>query len=67
MKILFYDIKKNELEFLLENSINNVEAYFFKTPLNQATYVDDKFLVGYGLDYDGYYRNIPYIGYVEGV
>ena len=29
--------------------------------------VDDKFLVGYGLDYDGYYRNIPYIGYVEGV
>ena len=27
--------------------------------------VDDKFLVGYGLDYDGYYRNIPYIGYIE--
>ncbi len=26
--------------------------------------VDDKFLVGYGLDYDGYYRNLPYIGYV---
>lgn len=29
--------------------------------------VDNKFLVGYGLDYDGYYRNIPYVGYVEGV
>ena len=27
--------------------------------------VDNKFLVGYGLDYDGYYRNIPYIGYVD--
>lgn len=27
--------------------------------------VDDKFLVGYGLDYDGYYRNLPYIGYLE--
>lgn len=27
--------------------------------------VDDKFLVGYGLDFNGYYRNIPYIGYVE--
>lgn len=26
--------------------------------------VDNKFLVGYGLDYDGYYRNIPYIGYI---
>lgn len=29
--------------------------------------IDDKFLVGYGLDYDGYYRNLPYIGYVENV
>ena len=25
--------------------------------------VDDKFVVGYGLDYDGYYRNLSYIGY----
>lgn len=27
--------------------------------------IDDKFLVGYGLDYDGYYRNLDYVGYVE--
>ncbi|MCM1265679.1 MAG: hypoxanthine phosphoribosyltransferase [Candidatus Gastranaerophilales bacterium] len=27
--------------------------------------IDDKFLVGYGLDYDGYYRNLRYVGYVE--
>ena len=27
--------------------------------------VDNKFLVGYGLDFEGYYRNIPYIGYVD--
>ena len=26
---------------------------------------DDLFLVGYGLDYNGKYRNLPYIGYVE--
>lgn len=25
--------------------------------------IDDKFVVGYGLDYMGYYRNLPYIGY----
>ena len=25
--------------------------------------VDDKFLIGYGLDYDGYGRNLSYIGY----
>ena len=27
--------------------------------------VDDKFVVGYGLDDNGYYRNLPYIGYFE--
>jgi len=27
--------------------------------------VDDKFLVGYGLDYQGYYRNLTYIGYLD--
>ncbi|MDD3236611.1 MAG: hypoxanthine phosphoribosyltransferase [Candidatus Gastranaerophilales bacterium] len=25
--------------------------------------IDNKFVVGYGLDYKGYYRNLPYIGY----
>lgn len=25
--------------------------------------IDDKFVVGYGLDYKGYMRNLPYIGY----
>ena len=34
---------------------------------NFISFHDNKFLVGYGLDYNGYYRNIPYIGYVEGV
>lgn len=27
--------------------------------------IDDKFVIGYGLDCDGCYRNLPYIGYVE--
>ena len=27
--------------------------------------IDDKFVLGYGLDYEGGYRNLPYIGYVE--
>jgi hypoxanthine phosphoribosyltransferase len=27
--------------------------------------VDNKFVVGYGLDYDGYFRNLKYIGYKE--
>lgn len=27
--------------------------------------IPDEFVVGYGLDYDQRYRNLPYIGYVE--
>ena len=27
--------------------------------------IPDKFVVGYGLDYDQYYRNLPYVGVVE--
>ena len=27
--------------------------------------IDDKFVVGYGLVYEGYFRNLPFIGYIE--
>ena len=27
--------------------------------------IDDKFVVGYGLDYEGYMRNLPFVGYFE--
>lgn len=27
--------------------------------------IDNKFVIGYGLDFDGHFRNLPYIGYVE--
>jgi len=28
--------------------------------------VEDKFIIGYGLDYDQKYRNLPYISYLQG-
>jgi len=41
---------------------------FRKTDI-EADYVgfdiDNKFVIGYGLDFDGHFRNLPYIGYVE--
>lgn len=27
--------------------------------------VDDEFLIGYGLDFDGYFRNLTFIGYAD--
>lgn len=27
--------------------------------------IDDKFVIGYGMDYDSLYRELPYIGYIE--
>ena len=29
--------------------------------------IEDQFIVGYGLDYDQQYRNLPFIGVVEGI
>ena len=28
--------------------------------------IEDRFVVGYGLDYAGQYRNLPYVGYLDG-
>ena len=35
------------------------------TPDFSAYEVDNKFIVGFGLDYCGYYRNLDYVGYFE--
>ncbi len=60
---LKHNFKTKTLKFcsLLDKKIKrevNIDPDYY------AFEVDDKFLVGYGLDYEGYYRNLPYIGYV---
>lgn len=67
-------------DFLLKsiNLKNKVKSLKFVSLLNKTSArkvevdidyygfeIDDKFIVGYGLDYDDYCRNIPYIGYFE--
>lgn len=64
MDFIRHNFKTNSLKFcsLLDKKVKrevkiDPDYYGFE--------IDDKFLVGYGLDYDGYYRNLPYIGYIE--
>ena len=34
-------------------------------PTYSGFVIDDLFVIGYGLDYDGKYRNLPYIGVLK--
>ena len=44
MKILFYDIRKIEFEYLTQNMPSFLEPYFINYPLNETTYIDEKIL-----------------------
>jgi hypoxanthine phosphoribosyltransferase len=55
-----YNTKKLRFATLINKKCNRVvdlEPDFYGFD------VDDKFLVGYGLDYIGFYRNLPYVGW----
>ncbi len=67
------------MQFLLERiKKENIESVKVATLLDKperrvveltADYVGftipNKFVLGYGMDYEEYYRNLPYIGYIE--
>jgi len=44
MKILFYDIKEFEFDYLSSHISNNIEPYFFRFHLNSQTYIDNKYI-----------------------
>ena len=65
----------NALKILLENRGANVEiCTLISKPARRETEVDvkymgmeipDEFVVGYGMDYDEHFRNLPYIGILK--
>ncbi len=47
--------------------LNKERARQVPVPIDYKGFdIDDVFVVGYGLDYDGLYRNLPYIGVLDG-
>ncbi|MEA3432876.1 MAG: hypoxanthine phosphoribosyltransferase [candidate division WOR-3 bacterium] len=45
--------------------VKNVKRMFDITPDYFGFTIEDKFVVGYGLDYDGKFRELPYIAEIE--
>lgn len=43
MKIMFFDVKELELDYLKDKLDKNIEGIFLKTPLNSYTFIDKKF------------------------
>ncbi len=62
-------------EYLLERKPNSLKiAALLSKPSRRVMeigvdyigfQIEDKFVVGFGLDYDQKYRNLPYVGYIE--
>ncbi|MBE6852721.1 MAG: hypoxanthine phosphoribosyltransferase [Ruminococcus sp.] len=65
---------KSIIDIYLKQSPNSIRICTFLDKKSrrlediQADYagfeIDDKFVVGYGMDYNGKYRELPYVGYV---
>ncbi len=49
MKILFYDIKDFEFDYLLDKIPSSIEPYFLKVRLDENTYIDEKHIDCEGL------------------
>lgn len=46
--------------------LNKPSRRKIKVPIDYVGFeIENKFVLGYGMDYDKLYRNLPYIGYIE--
>lgn len=61
-----YLAKRSPKSIKLCTLLDKKERREFKLEADYVCFnIPDKFVIGYGLDYDEKYRNLPYIGYIE--
>ena len=64
IKFISHNCKANDVKLAVLFDKKCARKFDVK-PDFAAYEVDDKFIVGYGLDYCGLYRNLDYVGYFE--
>ncbi len=58
--------KRNPKSIKICTMLDKKERREFELEADYVGYeIPNKFVIGYGLDYDEEYRNLPYIGYIE--
>lgn len=58
-------VKTVKLVTLFDKSCKRLDEFSDINPDYCCFNVDDKFILGYGLDYEQKFREMPYIGYIE--
>ena len=65
-KIKTHLLNKNPKSLKIAVLINKPARREINVPVDFVGFdIENKFIIGYGFDYDEKYRNIPYIGYIE--
>ena len=61
-----YLLSKNPNSLKICTLVNKPSRRIVDVPIDYNGFdIEDKFIVGYGFDIDGDYRNMPFIGYIE--
>ena len=65
-KIKTHILNKNPTSLKIAVLINKPARKEIDVPVDYVGFeIENKFIIGYGFDYDEKYRNLPYIGYIE--
>ena len=59
-------LKKNPKSLKIATLLNKPSRRIINVDVDYSGFeIEDKFVIGFGLDYDQIYRNLPYVGYIE--